>query len=165
MGGMLVESVALLCTPLSCALQRPHAAICSSLHAVIEGKHCRPTCCLSIGAGIYEELVFRLTGLRIAQFSIGRSAAFQSGLSPSLLMVGITAAWCSPQYHYWRGIEELFNWRTFAYFAQGLEFILPSSFTLRGFGITVWFSRSLRFYCLCSIAFLRSAAALGIIFF
>ncbi|MGA3066413.1 MAG: CPBP family intramembrane glutamic endopeptidase [Tepidisphaeraceae bacterium] len=86
---------------------------------------------LSLGAGIYEELVFRLilmTALMLLLSDLLRLPKFWS----SLLMVSISAILFS-LYHYLG--HETFQWRSFAFrTAAGIYF--AGLFLTRGFGIT-----------------------------
>jgi hypothetical protein len=86
---------------------------------------------LSLGAGIYEELVFRLVGLILLHILLIDLMCMPKKWG-YLLMVVITSV-IFAQYHYWGG--EVFTWRSFvfrtiagAYFA--------ALFIFRGFGIT-----------------------------
>jgi len=84
-----------------------------------------------LGAGIYEELVFRLilmTALMLLLSDLLRLPKFWS----SLLMVSISAILFS-LYHYLG--HETFQWRSFAFrTAAGIYF--AGLFLTRGFGIT-----------------------------
>ena len=88
---------------------------------------------LSLGAGIYEELVFRLVGLILLHLLLIDVLRMPRKWG-YLLMVVITSI-VFAQYHYWGG--ETFTWRSFvfrtiagAYFA--------ALFLFRGFGITAF---------------------------
>jgi membrane protease YdiL (CAAX protease family) len=88
---------------------------------------------LSLGAGIYEELVFRLVGLIILHILLIDVLRMPKRWG-YLAMVVVTSI-VFAQYHYWGG--EVFSWRSFvfrtiagAYFA--------CLFLTRGFGITAF---------------------------
>jgi hypothetical protein len=89
------------------------------------------TLVLSLGAGVYEELVFRLilcTTLAILLRNV-------LGLSPqmSMLLLVLISATLFSAYHYLG--NEAFNWRIFVFrMAAGMYFALL--FLTRGFGIT-----------------------------
>lgn len=86
---------------------------------------------LSLGAGIYEELVFRLIGLTLLHVIFVDILRFQK-IYAYLYMVVISAVAFS-LYHY-LGYES-FTWRSFAFRAiAGVYFALL--FVCRGFGIT-----------------------------
>jgi len=86
---------------------------------------------LSIGAGIYEELVFRLMALTILHLLLIDILALKKGLA-YLLMVCISSMLFAG-YHYLG--QETFVWQTFAFrTAAGLYF--GAIFVFRGFGIT-----------------------------
>jgi len=88
-------------------------------------------CVISIGAGIYEELIFRLIGFTL--LTVLLLDIFKMRKIPgTLLMVLITAIGFS-LYHY--GGDEIFQWRTFIFrTAAGIYF--AGVFCLRGFGVT-----------------------------
>ena len=86
---------------------------------------------LSLGAGIYEELVFRLMALTILHLILIDLFALKKGLA-ILLMVSISSLLFAG-YHYLG--SEPFVWQTFAFrTAAGLYFGVI--FVFRGFGIT-----------------------------
>jgi membrane protease YdiL (CAAX protease family) len=86
---------------------------------------------LSLGAGIYEELIFRLMALTILHLVLIDLFAVQKGLA-MLLMVLISSLLFAG-YHYLG--NEPFVWQTFAFrTAAGLYF--GAIFVFRGFGIT-----------------------------
>ncbi len=86
---------------------------------------------LSVGAGIYEELVFRLIGLTLLHVVFVDILRFQKFYA-YLYMVGISAVGFA-LYHY-LGYEE-FTWRSFAFRTlAGVYFAVL--FVSRGFGIT-----------------------------
>lgn len=89
------------------------------------------TVILSMGAGIYEELVFRLILCTALAMVLRNGLRMSTGLS-FLLLVVISAALFSG-YHYLG--NEAFNWRNFAFrTAAGVYFAVL--FVVRGFGIT-----------------------------
>jgi hypothetical protein len=86
---------------------------------------------LSIGAGIYEELVFRLMALTILHLLLIDILAMKKGVA-YLLMVCISSMLFAG-YHYLGA--ETFVWQTFVFrTAAGLYF--GAIFVFRGFGIT-----------------------------
>jgi hypothetical protein len=86
---------------------------------------------LSLGAGVYEELVFRLIAFTLLSFLLVDVLKMGKGLS-SLLIVLLSAGLFSA-YHYLGG--EPFRWWTFAFRAMaGVYFGIV--FVCRGFGIT-----------------------------
>jgi membrane protease YdiL (CAAX protease family) len=86
---------------------------------------------LSIGAGIYEELVFRLVLFTLLSILLTDLLRIPKAKAV-LLMVGISAV-VFARYHYWGG--EPFLWRTFAFrTAAGIYFGVI--FLYRGFGVT-----------------------------
>ena len=125
-GGMLIESF-LLALPL--ILMGFAAARYWSLSA----SRITPSSLivLSLGAGIYEELVFRLMALTILHLILIDLFALKKGLA-ILLMVSISSLLFAG-YHYLG--SEPFIWQTFAFrTAAGLYFGVI--FVFRGFGIT-----------------------------
>jgi hypothetical protein len=93
--------------------------------------HWPARCVISLGAGIYEELVFRLIGFTLLTVLFVDILKMQK-MTAILLMVLITSIGFS-LYHY--GGDEAFAWRTFVFrSAAGIYF--AAVFCLRGFGIT-----------------------------
>ena len=86
---------------------------------------------LSIGAGIYEELVFRLMALTILHLILIDIFAIKKGWA--LLLMVLISSVLFAGYHYLG--SERFVWQTFAFrTAAGLYF--GAIFVYRGFGIT-----------------------------
>jgi membrane protease YdiL (CAAX protease family) len=86
---------------------------------------------LSIGAGIYEELVFRLMALTILHLLLIDLFAIKKGWAYLLMVLASSVLFAG--YHY-LGSEQ-FVWQTFAFrTAAGLYF--GAIFVFRGFGIT-----------------------------
>jgi len=86
---------------------------------------------LSLGAGIYEELVFRLilfTALHALFFDVMGMRKFYG-----YLLIVASSSVLFAQYHYWAG--EPFLWRTFVFRVLGGTYF-GALFVLRGFGIT-----------------------------
>ncbi len=101
------------------------------LHALAAGSAPTALLVLSIGAGIYEELVFRLIGLTLLHVIFVDLLRFEK-LWAYLYMVVISAVAFS-LYHY-LGAES-FTWRSFAFRTiAGVYFAIL--FLTRGFGIT-----------------------------
>jgi hypothetical protein len=88
---------------------------------------------LSMGAGIYEELVFRLIGLTVLYILLIDVLRMPKKWG-YLAIVAITSILFA-QYHYWGG--EPFSWRSFAFRTiAGAYFAVL--FLTRGFGITAF---------------------------
>jgi hypothetical protein len=88
---------------------------------------------LSMGAGIYEELVFRLVGLIVLHMLLIDILRMPKkwGYLAMVLITSIVFA----QYHYWGG--EPFSWRRFVFrTAAGIYFAVL--FLWRGFGVTAF---------------------------
>jgi len=86
---------------------------------------------LSIGAGIYEELVFRLIAFTVLSFLLVDLLGINRRWSFMLIVVLSSLAFAL--YHYLG--HEAFQWRSFAFrTAAGVYF--GAVFSLRGFGIT-----------------------------
>jgi membrane protease YdiL (CAAX protease family) len=99
---------------------------------------------LSLGAGVYEELIFRLVAFTVLSFLLIDVFEMRKSIG-SLLVVLISAAMFSA-YHYLG--DEPFRWWTFAFRAlAGLYFGIV--FLCRGFGIT---AGSHAAYDLCVVA-------------
>lgn len=104
---------------------------------------------LSLGAGVYEELIFRLVAFTVLSFLLIDVLEFRKSIG-SLLVVLISAALFSA-YHYLG--DEPFRWWSFSFRAlAGLYFGVV--FLCRGFGIT---AGSHAAYDLCVVA-LRALA-------
>ena len=125
--GMVLESVALgvplIVFGLTMARFFPLAA------GLTEGTS--ETIILSLGAGIYEELVFRLILCTALAIVLRNGLKLQSWLS-FLLLVVISASLFSA-YHYLG--NEAFNWRNFV-FRTGAGMYFAVLFVIRGFGVT-----------------------------
>ena len=91
----------------------------------------RETIILSLGAGIYEELVFRLILCTALAIVLRNGLKLEAWLS-FLLLVVVSAALFSA-YHYLG--NEAFNWRNFV-FRTGAGVYFAILFVLRGFGVT-----------------------------
>lgn len=89
------------------------------------------TVVLSLGAGIYEELVFRLILCTTLAIVLKNGMRLGGGLS-FLLLVVVSAVLFSG-YHYLG--NEAFNWRNFV-FRTGAGVYFAVLFVLRGFGVT-----------------------------
>jgi hypothetical protein len=95
------------------------------------GEGTKETIILSLGAGIYEELVFRLILCTLLAIVLRNGMRLGNGIS-FLLLVVVSAALFSG-YHYLG--NEAFNWRNFV-FRTGAGVYFAVLFVLRGFGVT-----------------------------
>jgi hypothetical protein len=87
---------------------------------------------MSIGAGVYEELVFRLAVVAVLSILLVDLLKLSKLWSTPLIVLG-TAVLFS-HYHYWGGMEA-FAWRTFVFrTVAGIYFSVL--FFWRGFGVT-----------------------------
>ncbi len=86
---------------------------------------------LSVGAGIYEELVFRLIAFTILSFLLIDVLEIRRGYGYVLIVVISSLSFSL--YHYLG--NEAFQWRSFA-FRTGAGFYFGGVFLCRGFGIT-----------------------------
>jgi hypothetical protein len=86
---------------------------------------------LSIGAGIYEELIFRLGAFTLLSLLLVDLLGMRRFWA-NLLMV-VTSSLAFSLYHYWG--HEAFEWRTFA-FRTAAGFYFGAVFAFRGFGIS-----------------------------
>jgi hypothetical protein len=110
------------------------AAVCpSSASAIVSGADgIRDRLIMDLGAGVYEEFVFRLVLFTLFSLVFKDLLKLQSGLV-YLLMVVISGLLFSA-YHYWNPAEQLV-WRIFAFrAAAGIYFGVI--FLFRGFGVT-----------------------------
>jgi membrane protease YdiL (CAAX protease family) len=87
---------------------------------------------LSVGAGIYEELVFRLAAFTLLTILLVDVLQMKRGWAV-LLMVVVSAVLFA-KYHYQDG-GETFAWQTFA-FRTGAGIYFGALFCRRGFGVT-----------------------------
>lgn len=87
---------------------------------------------LSIGAGIYEELVFRLALVAGLAFLIERVARFTR--QSSLLIAVLISAAIFSAFHYWGAGGESFQWPSFL-FRTSAAIYLSVLFASRGLGI------------------------------
>ncbi len=87
---------------------------------------------LSVGAGIYEELVFRLAAFTVLSILLVDLLRMHRGWSIPLMVV--LSALLFAKYHYQEGGEQ-FLWQTFA-FRTGAGIYFGALFFRRGFGVT-----------------------------
>ncbi len=87
---------------------------------------------LSIGAGLYEELLFRLILITLLSIILTDVAGISEG--PAIFIIMIASAVIFSLYHYLG--NESFRWHTFVFRAIAGGY-LTGIFILRGFGITV----------------------------
>jgi hypothetical protein len=124
--GMLLESVLLAIPLLLVGLVVARYLPMMSVTEALVGR-----IVLSVGAGIYEELVFRLAAFAVLSFvlvDLLRVPRFWA----NLLMV-VIASLAFSLYHYWG--HEAFQWHTFA-FRTLAGFYFGAVFAVRGFGIS-----------------------------
>ncbi|MFO0982431.1 MAG: CPBP family intramembrane glutamic endopeptidase [Planctomycetota bacterium] len=94
-----------------------------------------PSLLLSIGAGLYEEIVFRFFVLASAYVLLKRCFAWRSAVA--VIMAVLLSALLFAGYHYVGPYGEPFRSRTFCYrFVAGI--ILGVLFVFRGLGATVY---------------------------
>jgi membrane protease YdiL (CAAX protease family) len=125
--GMIVESIA-LAVPLMV-----FAVVLARLLPLSAptGESLGQTLVLSLGAGVYEELVFRLmlcTGLALVLHN-----GFRIKAGTTLLLVVVLSAFLFSAYHYLG--NEAFNLRIFT-FRMGAGVYFAALFVIRGFGVT-----------------------------
>ncbi len=87
---------------------------------------------LSVGAGIYEELVFRLAAFTVLSILLVDLLRMHRGWSIPVMVV--FSALLFAKYHYQEGGEQ-FLWQTFA-FRTGAGIYFGALFFRRGFGVT-----------------------------
>jgi membrane protease YdiL (CAAX protease family) len=88
---------------------------------------------LSMGAGIYEEMVFRLAGLALLHLLL--IDVLRMPRKWGYLAIVLITSLAFAHYHYWGG--QPFSWRTFVFYTTaGVYFSLL--FLTRGFGITAF---------------------------
>ncbi len=126
--GMSLESVALGVPPIVFGLVL--ARFFSPLNTAV-GESLGETIILSLGAGIYEELVFRLM-LCTALAMLLRNV-LKLELRLSMLLLVVISATLFSAYHYLG--NEVFQWRIFV-FRMGAGVYFGVLFLFRGFGIT-----------------------------
>ena len=129
-GCMVLESLA-LSLPLFAmdALCKAYVPLRAARH--VEGQW-PEMIVLSIGAGIYEELVFRLGAFTLLSILLGD--LLQVPRLWSLLLMVVGSAMLFASYHYQGGLEA-FAWQTFV-FRTGAGIYFGLLFFCRGFGIT-----------------------------
>jgi len=125
--GMLLESIVLSVPLLAIGVAAARYAIMSAAAP----PNTSNLLILSLGAGIYEELVFRLIAFTALSFVFVDLMGLKPGVS-NLLMV-LTASVLFAAYHYLGA--EAFRWRTFAFRTVAGAYF-GAIFVWRGFGIT-----------------------------
>jgi hypothetical protein len=98
---------------------------------VPSGEHLGQTIILSLGAGVYEELVFRLILCTMLATLLRNVLQIDKGLS--MLLLVLLSATLFSAYHYLG--TETFQWRIFV-FRTGAGIYFAAIFLTRGFGIT-----------------------------
>jgi hypothetical protein len=130
-GGMWIESF-LLAIPL---LVLSHVANKQVIMAAVEGR-ASPVwlseLLLSVSAGLYEELLFRL--ILIILLNILLIDVFKISEGPAIFTIVLSSAVIFSLYHYLG--DEKFEWNTFVFRTMAGGY-LAGAFILRGFGITV----------------------------
>jgi hypothetical protein len=131
--GMAVESLLLVLPVLAiyaaCAHYVPLYAAHPALSAASSST--RGLMVLSLGAGIYEELVFRLIAFTLLDLILLDFLRLQRGVG--MILIVVIPAVLFALYHYLG--HESFQWQSFAFrSAAGIYF--GGIFLLRGFGIT-----------------------------
>lgn len=133
--GMFMESV-MLAIPLLVLshVANSYAAKYASLVGSISPGHTRwyEELLLSIGAGLYEELLFRL--ILITVLSIVLMDIMRISEGPAIFLIVISSAVIFSLYHYLG--NESFRWHTFVFRSMAGGY-LAGIFILRGFGVTV----------------------------
>lgn len=89
---------------------------------------------LAIGAGVYEELVFRL--IAFAVLTVVLASLLRLDRTVATVAVVVLSAAAFSAYHYWSAEATPFNWRDFLFRASAGVY-LGVVFICRGFGITV----------------------------
>lgn len=90
---------------------------------------------VALGAGIYEELLFRVLLVGSLAF-VGRAVLGLGGI-PSGIMAAVLGAAVFSAFHYIGPYGDPFSWPTFTFrLVAGLLF--SAMYLLRGFGITAW---------------------------
>jgi len=87
---------------------------------------------LSVGAGIYEELLFRLIFISVMSILLMDLAGIGEG--PAIFSIMLLSAFAFSFYHYLG--NETFTWHNFVFRAMAGGY-LSGVFILRGFGIVV----------------------------
>ncbi len=99
---------------------------------------------LSLGAGIYEELVFRLVGLTILYILL--IDVLRMPKKWGYLAIVLITSLLFAQYHYWGG--EPFSWQSFAFrTVAGAYFAIL--FLTRGFGVTAFSHSAYDIFIIC----------------
>lgn len=91
---------------------------------------------LSIGAGVYEEIVFRLLILSGIYLICLKAGSRDSGHIPAMCIAVLGSALVFSGFHYWPH-GDAFEWKTFIYRSIA-GCVLGLIFILRGFGVTVY---------------------------
>ena len=134
LAGMLAES-ALWAGVLLVALLAADSLLLSLAMGANASGTVLPTALLSIGAGLYEEAVFRL-GLVTALLLLFRRVLLWHTI-PATVMAVVGAAVLFGLFHYVGPTAEPFGWNSFAYRSVA-GVLLGALFIVRGFGITAY---------------------------
>jgi hypothetical protein len=146
LAGMMVESAALGIPLLAMSALSAHY-----LPLLATESDWRGLIVLSLGAGIYEELVFRLIGFTLLHLVLVDVLGLPRALGVGLVVVMSAVLFAA--YHHLG--PEPFGWRNFAFrTAAGVYF--GAIFVLRGFGIT---AGSHAAYDVIAVSLLASASA------
>src|SRR5262249_9797482 len=136
--GMLVES-AVLATAFGLIIGLTTARLLGSLHALVLGPIQQanwPTrLMLSLGAGLYEELFFRV--FLVSGIAAGARLAFGAGRKVAGTIAAVLGALIFSAFHYIGPYGDQLQLQSFVFRAlSGLAF--SGLYLTRGFGITAW---------------------------
>lgn len=88
---------------------------------------------LALGAGVYEELIFRLMAFTVLDMLL--VDLFKLGRRPAMLLIVLSTSILFASYHYWSPQSEVFQWRDFV-FRTICGVYFGVLLLMRGFGIT-----------------------------
>jgi hypothetical protein len=133
--GMLAESI-LWAVPMIMlglvVLRSPAVAMALQATPHFTGLNWQTAVVLSVGAGIYEELIFRLMAMCILSWVL--LDVMKMRMSRAVPMIILFSAITFSGYHYLG--DEVFHWGSFLY-RTAMGIYLAGIFVYRGFGITV----------------------------
>ncbi|MEO7084251.1 MAG: CPBP family intramembrane glutamic endopeptidase [Gemmatimonadaceae bacterium] len=136
--GMLAESIALAAV-FGIVIGMTTAKLLGSLHALslgpLEGTSWPTRLMLSLGAGLYEELFFRV--LLVGGLAAGARLAFGVGRTASGIFAAIVGAIIFSAFHYIGPYGDPFQVQSFVFrMLSGLAF--SGLYLIRGFGVAAW---------------------------